>query len=82
MIHEYAVEPEAAAAWSANPKDRRYFLENFGVGTPRIVSKCPKRWKKLVWAARSQLQHSGDIEKKRTEVFIDRLSQTMVKRAG
>ena len=83
MIHEYAVQPELAAAWSANPKDRRYFLDNFGVGTPRIVSKCPKRWTKLVRAARSQLQHPGDIgdiDKKRAEEFIARLSQTMVKR--
>ena len=80
MIHEYAVEPEVAAAWSANRKDQRHFLGEFGVGTPRIVSKCPRRWTKLVWAARSQLQHTGDVDKKRAEVFIDRLSQTMVKR--
>ena len=48
MIHEYALEPELVASWH-DPLKFRFFVEQFGFGTGRIVSRYPKKWRKLVW---------------------------------
>ena len=78
MIHEYALEPELVATWG-NRHDFRYFIENFGLGRPRIVSRYPKPWKRLVWNA----FHSNDeFEKARMTELLARLSECMVKRRG
>lgn len=78
MIHEYALEPELVATWG-NRHDFRYFIENFGLGRPRIVSRYPKPWKRLVWNA----FHSNDeFEKARMTELLARLSERMVKRRG
>ncbi len=47
MVYEYALEPELVATWG-NRQDFRYFVEKFGLGQPRIVSRYPKPWKRLV----------------------------------
>lgn len=76
MIHEYALEPELVATWG-NRHDYRYFIEKFGLGQPRIVSRYPKPWKRLVWEA----FHSNDeLEKARMTELLARLSEPMVKR--
>lgn len=76
MIHEYALEPELVATWS-DRHHARYFIEKFGLGQPRIVSRYPKRWKKLVWEA---FASENDLERARMAELIERLSQPMVKR--
>lgn len=76
MIHEYALEPELVATWT-DRQVGRYFIEKFGLGQPRIVSRYPKRWKRLAWAA---LQTANEIERKRMEELLARLGGTMVKR--
>lgn len=76
MIHEYALEPELVATW-ANRQDCRYFREKFGPGQPRIVSRYPKRWKRLVWDA---FRSENDIEKKLMEELLARMSERMVRR--
>ncbi|MBI2199148.1 MAG: hypothetical protein HYU42_11205 [Candidatus Rokubacteria bacterium] len=76
MIHEYALEPELVATWV----DRgvgRYFIEKFGLGQPRIVSRYPKRWKRLVWEA---FTSGNDVERARMTELLERLRETMVKR--
>jgi len=78
MIHEYALEPELVATW-IDRQDGRYFIEKFGLGQPRIVSRYPKCWKKLAWDA---LQSDNEIEKKRLEELLARLGETTVKRPG
>ena len=50
MIHEYAVEPEFAASWGTLA-EARYFREQFGLGTPRLISRFPKRWRQMVYDA-------------------------------
>ena len=50
MLHEYAVDPELVATW-CDRRNGRYFRASFGLGTPRIISKYPAHWKKLVRAA-------------------------------
>jgi hypothetical protein len=76
MIHEYALEPELVATWS-DRRDGRYFIEKFGVGSPRIVSRFPKRWKRMVWDAYAG---GDDLDRKRLIEVVSRLSEVMVKR--
>ena len=76
MIHEYALEPELVATW-VDRRVGRYFIKKFGLGQPRIVSRYPKRWKKLVWEA---FTSDNDVERGRMTELLERLSETMVKR--
>ena len=76
MIHEYALEPELVATW-VDRNTGRYFIEKFGLGQPRIVSRYPKRWQRLVWDA---FGGGTEAERKRLEELIVQLSKTMVKR--
>jgi len=80
MIHEYALEPKLVITW-VDRHVGRFFIEKFGLGQPRIVSRYPKRWKKLVWAAfENASTGSNEIERKRMEELVERLGETMVKR--
>jgi hypothetical protein len=76
MIHEYALEPELVATWG-NRHDYRYFIEKFGLGQPRIVSRFPKRWKRLVW---DTFRSDNELERKRMEELLAQLSERMVHR--
>lgn len=44
MIHEYALEPALLNNW----RDFRYFTEKFGFSEGRLISRYPRRWKKMV----------------------------------
>lgn len=79
MLYEYAVDPELVATWS-DRTTARYFRDQFGLGSPRIISKYPGRWKRLVWAAWESSGSGGDTERKRMEELLAHLSRTMVKR--
>lgn len=76
MIHEYALEPELVATWG-NRQDYRYFVEKFGLGQPRIVSRYPKRWVRLVWQA---FQSNDDLERSRMVELLQRIGERMVHR--
>ena len=76
MIHEYALEPELVATWG-NRHDFRYFIEKFGLGQPRIVSRYPKPWKRLVWEA---FRTDNEVERARMTELLARLSERMVHR--
>ena len=79
MLHEYAVEPELVATWT-DRKTGRFFLDRFGLGSPRIISTYPrKHWKRLVQTAWEK-NNSSDGEPKRVEVLIQKLSEVMVAR--
>jgi hypothetical protein len=77
MIYEYALEPELVATWT-DRRDFRYFVERFGLGQGRIVSRYPKRWTRLVWDA---FDGAGELDRKRLEELLARLSECMVRRA-
>ena len=76
MIYEYALEPELVATW-ADRAVGRYFLGKFGLGQPRVVSRYPKRWRRLVWEA---FKSDNEVERARMTELLNRLSQTMVQR--
>ncbi len=73
MIFEYAVEPILLNNW----KDFRYFTEKFGVPNGRLISRFPKKWKRLVYEA---LAECGEIERKRIEEGLRQLDARMLKR--
>ena len=77
MLREYAVEPELAATWS-DRKEARYFRDQFGLGSPRIISRYPGGWKKQVWAAWKG--NGSDTARKRMEELLNNLSEVMVRR--
>lgn len=79
MIHEYALEPELVATWG-NRRDFRYFIEKFGLGQPRIVSRYPEEWRSLTWEAFQAHRAGNDVERTRMEVLLSRLSERMVYR--
>lgn len=85
MLFEYAVEPELVATW-ADWGTGRYFIDRFGVGSPRFISRYPKSWKKRVWEAWKAIEirdgPKTDRERKRMEALILGLSSVMVKRRG
>ncbi|MCI0410455.1 MAG: hypothetical protein L0191_18160, partial [Acidobacteria bacterium] len=76
MIHEYALEPELVATWG-NRHDFRYFVEKFGLGQPRIVSRYPRPWKRLVWDA---FHGDDDLERSRMVELLQRIGEQMVHR--
>lgn len=80
MIHEFALEPELVASLTERSV-ARYFAENFGLGQPRLVSRYPKRWKKLAWEAFQQTHPDcTEGQRKIVEELIQRLSERMVRR--
>ncbi len=80
MLHEYAVAPEVIATW-VDRLEGRYFIDKFGIGSPRIISRYPrKRWKKQVWNAWQARGPDSQRDRKRMEELIARLSHAMVQR--
>jgi hypothetical protein len=73
MIYEYALEPVLLSNW----KDFRYFVEKFGITHGRLISRYPKRWKKLVYES---LVHCDEIERKRIEARLQTLDDRLVRR--
>lgn len=60
MLYEYALDPGVLY----NFDKVRYFLEKFGVHRGRLISRFPRKWKRMVWEA---CVTCGDIERKRIE---------------
>lgn len=73
MLYEYAVEPELLNSWERF----RYLTEKFGVSQGRLISRFPKKWKRLVYHA---LQACPEIERKRIEERLTNIDSRMMKR--
>lgn len=61
MIFEYAIEPELVATWGTLDK-YRYFIEQVGLGTPRIMSDYPEflNWRRRVLQAAEVFKNTND----------------------
>jgi hypothetical protein len=83
MIYEYALEPELVASWH-DAASYRYFVEQLGFGTGRVVSRYPEEWQKLVWNAFQSAfgATAGQIRQKRIEVLLTQLARPEVNRPG
>ncbi len=85
MIYEYALEPELVASWHERIRGR-FFIDNFGSGTGRVVSRYPKNWKKQVWDAFDKTFDGTLSEKEkargRIEELIKQFAIPMTRRSG
>lgn len=79
MIHEFAVDPALVAAWYQRELGR-FFAREFGVGTPRIISRFPRSWKKRVWEEFRQSGSCSDLDERRMTAILKDISEKMVKR--
>jgi hypothetical protein len=77
MIHAFALEPELVATWG-NRSDYRYFIDKFGLGTPRVVLEYPRthKWKNRVLRAAESV---GDMELQRVTALVGILSERMAR---
>lgn len=83
MIHEYAIDPELVVAWGKDRKDYRYFYDEFGLGTPRLMAEFPnfKNWHKRYCEAKATA-NANDLERKRIEELYNRITEKQICRLG
>jgi hypothetical protein len=73
MICEFALEPSLLSNW----RDFRFFVDHFGISHGRLISRYPKRWKRLVYES---LAGCGDIERKKIEERLSTIDDRIYKR--
>lgn len=78
MLHEYVVDPEVVATW-CDRTNGRYFRASFGLGTPRVISRYPDHWKKLVREAWRRSTKGNDSN--RLEELVKLLTSATVVRS-
>ncbi|MCM2308476.1 MAG: hypothetical protein NDI91_13550 [Sulfuritalea sp.] len=74
MIKEFALEPDVLAS---SFRDFTYFTEKFGVAQGRVISRFPKDWKRLVYAA-AQARLKGTKELALIEVRLRDLADDVL----
>lgn len=74
MIKEFALEPDVLAA---SFRDFSYFIEKFGVGQGRVISRFPKHWKRLVYEA-AQASLRGSKELSRIEIRLQAITDDVL----
>lgn len=72
ILQEYAVEPKALSTWS----DFRYFVNSFGNGQGRLISKYPDAWPRLVWESCAE---TSPINRRRVEEGLVALRNRLLK---
>jgi hypothetical protein len=72
MLYEYALEPSVLSTWQSF----RYFLDKFGIGEGRLISKYPKHWKTMVWES---CANESPLAKKRIEEKLDQMDRKLLK---
>ncbi|WP_291321187.1 hypothetical protein [Desulfonatronospira sp.] len=82
MIYEYAIEPELAVDWGKDRSEYRYFIEQFGIGTPRIMSEFPrfKNWRKQFRQAAATADETNELP--RITAIFNLLSERRIQRIG
>ena len=80
MIYEYAIDPQLIHNWAQNKRDRREFVQSFGIGQPRIMAGFPKfhKWRSLV--LRSIPASFTDNDKKIVEELVNAIGEVTVRR--
>lgn len=74
MIKEFALEPDVLAS---SFRDFTYFTEKFGVSQGRVISRFPRDWKRLVYAA-AQARLKGTKELALIEVRLRDLADDVL----
>lgn len=81
MIHAIAVDPDVIIDWCKNEYVRKYFIKQFGIGTPRIIAGFPKKnkiRKKLKQLILKGKINKESLEYRKYEIFLDILTETVV----
>lgn len=73
MLSEFAVEPELLGTWS----DCRFVLSHFGWSSGRLISRYPKKWKRMVIEV---AQGAADIDYQRIEDALQNLDSILLAR--
>lgn len=73
MLKEYALEPELLSNW----RDYRFFVGQFGASNGRLISRYPKKWKKMVIEA---AQRAADVEYLRIEESLKNIDSMLLAR--
>lgn len=79
MIYEFAVDPVVVATWYRRELGR-FFAREFGVGTPRIMSRFPQSWKTRVWEEFRRSGNCTDLNERRMTAILKDVSAKMIKR--
>lgn len=74
MLYEFALEPGLLHNW----RDFRFYVGHFGFDRGRLISRFPKRWKRMVY---DSLGECRDIERARIEESLRRIDDRMVPRS-
>lgn len=79
MIKEIAIDPDVLLEWSQDRRDYREFKNEYGVGTPRIISSFPKtKYKNLrKYLLRKTDYLSSDMDKSRYVSMIEMLENNI-----
>ena len=82
MIYEYALEPELVVAWGKDRGDYRYFYEQFGIGTPRMMAEFPKlkNWRKQFKQAAADADETNELP--RITALFELIKERIVRRDG
>lgn len=73
MIHEYALDPGLLNNWER----WRYLTEKFSVSQGRLISRYPKRWKRMVYDG---LSACSEVEKLRIVEKLKSIDDRMISR--
>ena len=82
MIFEYAIEPDLIKKWASDTRDYAEFLNEYGLGSPRLISSFPKqKGNKL----RSYLLNNGpenqaSIASRRYTEMVEMISESVIRR--
>lgn len=79
MIYEFAVDPVVVATWYRRELGR-FFAREFGVGTPRIMSRFPQAWKNRVWEEFRRSGNCTSLNERRMTAILKDVSTKMIKR--
>ena len=73
LLREFALQPSLLNNWA----DFRFYYDNFGIHRGRLISRFPKRWKRMVYE--SIPNTIGDIERKKIEDRLATIDEKMIK---
>lgn len=73
MLKEYALEPKLLSSWQTC----RLFIDRFGYGHGRLISRYPRHWARLVYES---LVNATPLEKKRIEQALVQLKDALYPR--
>lgn len=73
MIYEFALDPNVIIDWNSF----RFFIDQFGPSKGRLISRFPKKWKRMVYEALVEKKPS-DLDRTRIEVRLKSIDDRLL----